>query len=92
MINIKKFTFFTCLIIFLSNLTLTAKATEECFENISRSIFKFNMVVDDLIVEPIAKGYNKLPEPVKLVQEILLLIFLPCYQFLIIYYKEISVN
>ena len=65
MINIKKFTFFTCLIIFLSNLTLTAKATEECFENISRSIFKFNMVVDDLIVEPIAKGYNKLPEPVK---------------------------
>ena len=37
-----------------------AKATEECFENTSRAIFKFNMAFDDIVLEPIAKGYNKL--------------------------------
>ena len=42
-----------------------AKSAEECFEGASRVIFKFNMAVDDIILEPIAKGYNKLPSPVK---------------------------
>ena len=42
-----------------------AYAAEECFEGLSRSIFKFNMVFDDVILEPIAKGYNKLPDPLK---------------------------
>ena len=32
---------------------------------ISRSIFKFNMALDDVIREPIARGYNKLPKPIK---------------------------
>ena len=41
------------------------KATGECFEGASRAIFKFNMGFDNAILEPIAKGYNKLPEPVK---------------------------
>jgi len=41
------------------------KASEECFEKTSRAIFKFNMAFDDAILEPIAKGYNKLPEPIK---------------------------
>lgn len=40
-------------------------ATEECFEKVSRSIFKFNMALDNVIVGPLAKGYNKLPEPIK---------------------------
>ena len=40
-------------------------ATEECFENTSRAIFKFNMALDDIILEPIAKGYNKLPSQIK---------------------------
>ena len=43
-----------------------SKATEECFEGTSRAIFKFNLAFDDAILEPIAKGYNKLPEPVKI--------------------------
>ena len=43
----------------------SAKAVDECFEGASRAIFKFNMGFDDLIVEPIAKGYNKLPKPLK---------------------------
>ena len=43
----------------------SAKATEECFEGVSRAIFSFNMAFDDIILEPIAKGYNKLPKPIK---------------------------
>ena len=46
-------------------LTFQAKATEECFEGLSRSIFKFNLAFDNAILEPVAKGYNKLPEPLK---------------------------
>ena len=55
------------LIIFLLTLGthIKSKAAEECFEGVSRSIFKFNMAFDDLILEPIANGYNKLPEPIK---------------------------
>ena len=43
-----------------------AKATEECFENTSRAVYKFNMAFDDVILSPIAKGYNKLPDPIKI--------------------------
>ena len=42
-----------------------AKAVEECFEGTSRAIFKFNMAFDNVILGPIAKGYNKLPDPIK---------------------------
>ena len=56
-------------IILFSSIFLLAsteiKASEECFEGTSRAIFKFNMGFDNVILEPIAKGYNKLPEPIK---------------------------
>ena len=42
-----------------------ARSTEECFENTSRAIFKFNIAFDNAILEPMAKGYNKLPSPIK---------------------------
>ena len=42
-----------------------ANATDECFEGLSRSIFKFNMAFDEAILEPVAKGYNKLPKPIR---------------------------
>ena len=42
-----------------------AKSAEECFENTSRAVFKFNMALDDIVLEPVAKGYNKLPLPIK---------------------------
>jgi len=45
--------------------TSNAHTIEECFENTSRAIFKFNMAFDNAILEPIAKGYNKLPDPIK---------------------------
>jgi len=53
--------FFTTMLL----ITTESKASEECFEKTSRAIFKFNMGFDDVILEPIAKGYNKLPEPIK---------------------------
>lgn len=44
---------------------LNANAADECFEKTSRSIFKFNMMVDKAVIKPIAKGYNKLPQPIR---------------------------
>jgi len=41
-------------------------SAEECFENTSRAVFKFNMAFDDAILDPIADGYNKLPDPIKI--------------------------
>jgi len=46
-------------------ITSESRASEECFEKTSRAIFKFNMGFDNAILEPIAKGYNKLPDPIK---------------------------
>jgi len=45
--------------------TFKVSAEEECFEKTSRNIFKFNMGFDRMILEPVAKGYNKLPEPIR---------------------------
>ena len=45
--------------------TFYANSAEECFEKTSRAIFKFNMALDNIVLEPLAKGYNKLPIPVK---------------------------
>ena len=60
--NLKVFVYFLMLINLFSHL---AKSNDECFEGVSRAVFKFNMVIDDIVLEPIAKGYNKLPNPVK---------------------------
>ena len=53
----------TMLMIMLT--AINSNATEECFEKTSRAIFKFNMGFDDIVLEPLAKGYNKLPNPIK---------------------------
>ena len=42
-----------------------SQSENECFEKISRGVFKFNQGFDKAILEPIAKGYNKLPDPIK---------------------------
>ena len=62
---IKNFKLIVSTIIIFLFLVPNVKSTEECFEGASRAIFKFNMVVDDILLEPIAKGYNKLPSPIK---------------------------
>ena len=53
------------IIVFVLLTTTSTKAAEECFEKTSRAIFKFNMTLDDIVLEPLARGYNKLPNPVK---------------------------
>ena len=52
------------LFIFFS-VNASAQTEKECFEKASRGIFKFNQGFDNVILEPVAKLYNKLPEPIK---------------------------
>ena len=54
-----------CIILIHSFSILSAEATDECFEGASRAIFKFNMAFDDVVLEPVAKGYNRLPQAIK---------------------------
>ncbi len=51
--------------ILISFVASNSNAAEECFEGVSRSVFKFNLAFDRTVLKPIAKGYNKLPEPIK---------------------------
>ena len=65
MLFFRKFKFITLVSLLIVFSVQNAKPAEECFEKTSRAIFKFNMAFDNVILEPIAKGYNKLPETVK---------------------------
>ncbi len=38
---------------------------KDCFEGLNRGIFAFNQALDQIIVEPIAKGYRYLPGPIR---------------------------
>ena len=38
---------------------------KDCFEGINRAVFSFNKGLDNLLIEPIAKGYRQLPSPVR---------------------------
>ena len=58
-----------CVLALMSFITSVANSTEECFEKTSRAIFKFNMVIDDIILEPLAKGYNKRKDFAKRLQD-----------------------
>ena len=61
----KKILTYICVVSFLVNLSFEARSAEECFEGVSRAMFKFNMAFDDVLLEPVAKGYNKLPKFVR---------------------------
>ena len=63
---LKKFSIIVSTLIFFNLASYKANSTEECFEGLSRSVFKFNMAFDNAILEPLARGYNKLPNPIKL--------------------------
>jgi len=41
------------------------KITGECFEGLSRAMFKFNYALDGAIFEPVAKGYRSLPVEIR---------------------------
>ena len=38
---------------------------KDCFEKINRGIFAFNQGLDKAVFKPLAKGYRKLPQPVR---------------------------
>ena len=63
--NLKKTIILISTSIFLMSTSLWAETENECFEGVSRGIFKFNQSFDRAILKPIAKGYNKLPDPIK---------------------------
>ena len=80
----KKFKNFKLVLPFLILISLYSPkvyAAEECFENVSRAVFKFNMALDDIILEPLAKGYNKLPSPLRTGTAISLQILGLCCQY-----------
>jgi len=41
------------------------KPVKDCFENVNRAIFAFNQGLDHVMFEPLAKGYRKLPTPIR---------------------------
>ena len=41
------------------------KPTKDCFEKINRASFALNQGLDKTIFKPVAKGYRKLPSPIK---------------------------
>ena len=42
-----------------------AGTTKECFEGVSRAMFKFNHGLDKALFKPVAKGYRALPLPIR---------------------------
>ncbi len=74
----KKFLVLLLLILFVSSNASASSEGEEsmskknvngevkdCFEGLNRGIFAFNQALDQILVEPIAKGYRKLPSPIR---------------------------
>jgi len=43
----------------------STETANECFEGVSRAMFKLNHGLDKVIFEPVAKGYRALPTPVR---------------------------
>ena len=78
---IRKFIYSVFLILLLQNNSVIAGMTgsedlsksnaqnqntaDECFENISRVMFKFNHALDGAIFKPVAQGYRSLPSPIR---------------------------
>ena len=40
-------------------------SAEECFEGVSRAMFKFNNALDKVVFKPVAKGYRALPSAIR---------------------------
>ena len=74
---IKKILYILCLCLFLQinianagsegseELSKPKGTAEECFEGVSRAMFKFNHALDKAIFKPVAKGYRALPVPIR---------------------------
>ena len=49
----------------VNNLSKKSGEVKDCFESVNRATFAFNQGLDNAIFEPLAKGYRKLPNPIK---------------------------
>ena len=38
---------------------------KDCFESVNRGVFTFNQGLDKIVFKPLAKGYRKLPQPIR---------------------------
>ena len=41
------------------------KPVKDCFETVNRGVFAFNQTLDNVIFEPVAKGYRYIPSPIR---------------------------
>ena len=41
------------------------QVVKDCFESVNRVTFAFNQGLDKIIFKPLAKGYRKLPQPIR---------------------------
>ena len=48
-----------------NNISKKPKPVKDCFEGLNRGTFSLNQGLDKVIFKPIAKGYRKLPSPVR---------------------------
>ena len=48
-----------------NSLSKKSKPIKDCFESLNRATFKLNQGLDNAIFKPVAKGYRKLPSPVR---------------------------
>ena len=60
----------TLLAVFLIQLIVVNKTysndeVKDCFEKLNRATFALNMGLDKVVLKPIAKGYRKLPSPIR---------------------------
>ena len=47
------------------NKTYSNDEVKDCFEKLNRATFALNMGLDKVVFKPIAKGYRKLPSPIR---------------------------
>ena len=43
----------------------STEEVKDCFEGLNRATFALNRGLDNIIIEPLAKGYRKLPVPIR---------------------------
>ena len=63
----KKFLGFVVLSLLIFSFPQKSNTEEvkDCFEGLNRATFAFNQGLDKAIIEPLAKGYRKLPMPIR---------------------------
>ena len=62
--KILSFLIFTLFFLLISNKSNSVEV-RDCFESLNRATFAFNQSIDKVLFKPLAKGYRKLPVPIR---------------------------